>query len=156
MPGSRRVLAGILASLLAVAACGPNPSPSPSPPVTSAPGTGSPAWHVRVTLGIYSGRMDPSWILADAEATAVEAALAALPPSVCLPPVGGLGYRGFTIDREAGIVVAYRGVVAPRGEGPRPCRTDPRRTIERLLLEMARPHLAANEQAEVTRDLSLP
>jgi hypothetical protein len=157
--GPRRVrgpLQCLLLGLLLLAGCAGGGSPTPSPSPTDAPGPGGAARPVRVTLGIYSGRPDPSWILADAEAAALEAALAALPRAVGTPPVGGLGYHGFTIDRPGGPVVAYRGAVAPPGEGERALLADPARTIERLLVETARPHVTGNELTEVERSLAAP
>jgi hypothetical protein len=109
-----------------------------------------------VTLGIYSGRPDPSWTLTDGEAARLEAALAALPGAVGEPPTGGLGYHGFTIDRPGSVVMAYRGAVAPPGEGRRAYLADPARTIERLLVETARSHVTDIELAEVRRALATP
>ncbi|MFH1475563.1 MAG: hypothetical protein ABIG85_06865 [Chloroflexota bacterium] len=109
-----------------------------------------------MTLGIYSGRADPAWTLTDAEAATLEAALGALRGATGAPPVGGLGYHGFTIDRPGGTVVAYSGAVAAPGEGRRPYLADPARTIERLLIETARPHATANELVEVERALAAP
>ncbi len=109
-----------------------------------------------MTLGLYSGRADPSWTLTDAEAAALETALAALPGAQGEPPVGGLGYHGFTIARPGGTVVAYRGAVAAQGAGKRPFLADPARTIERFLAETSRTHVTGNELAEVERALAAP
>jgi len=149
-------LVGGLLCLLLLAGCGGSGTPTASPSVTDPPGTAVPAGPVQVTLGLYSGRADPAWTPTDAEAADLEAALAALPGAVGEPPVGGLGYRGFTIDRPAGIVVAYRGAVAPPGAGKRAYLADPARTIERLLIETARAHVTGNELAEVERALGAP
>jgi hypothetical protein len=144
--------------LLLLAACSGSGTPDPSagPSATDAAGTGGPAGPVQVTLGIYSGRVDPAWVLTDAEAATLQAALAALPGAVGTPPVGGLGYHGFTISGPGGTVVAFRGAVAAPGEGERSFLADPGRTIERLLLETARPHVAGNELGEVERALAAP
>ena len=154
MPALRFI--GGLLCLLLVAGCGGSATPTASTSVTDTPGTGSPAGPVRVTLGFYSGRADPAWTLTDAEAAALDVALAALSEAVGQPPTGGLGYRGFTIDRPSGLVVAYRGAVAPPGEGERAFLADPARTIERLLAATARPHVAGNALAEVERSLAAP
>jgi hypothetical protein len=152
-----RVVGGMLCLLL-LAGCGGSGTPDPSagPSATDAAGTGGPAGPVQVTLGIYSGRVDPAWVLTDAEAATLQAALAALPGAVGTPPVGGLGYHGFTISGPGGTVVAFRGAVAAPGEGERSFLADPGRTIERLLLETARPHVAGNELGEVERALAAP
>jgi hypothetical protein len=127
-----RVVGGMLCLLLLAACSGSGtPDPSAGPSATDAAGTGGPAGPVQVTLG-------------------------ALPGAVGTPPVGGLGYHGFTISGPGGTVVAFRGAVAAPGEGERSFLADPGRTIERLLLETARPHVAGNELGEVERALAAP
>lgn len=154
MPALR--LIGGLLCLLLLAGCGGSGTATANPAVTDAPGSGGAAGPVRVTLGLYSGRADPAWTLTDAEAAILETALAALSGAVGEPPVGGLGYHGFTIDRPGGIVVAFRGAVAAPGEGKRPYLADPARTIERLLIGTARPHVTGNELAEVEQAFAAP
>jgi len=155
---SPRLIGGLLSFLvvLLLAGCGGSGTPSPSPSVTNAPGGGSPAGPVRVTLGLYSGRDDPAWTLTDAEAATLEKALAALPGAIGQPPQGGLGYRGFTIERPDGTVVAFGGAVAPPGDADRAFLADPARTIERLLIQTARAHVTGNELVEVERALAAP
>lgn len=154
---SARRVGGLLSLLLVLlAGCGGNGTPTASPSVTNAPGTAGPAGPVRVTLGIYSGRPDPSWMLTDTEAAVLHAALAALPGAEGEPAAGGLGYHGFTIERPEGTVVAYDGAVAAPGVGRRAYLADPARTIERLLIETARPHVTGTELAEVERALAAP
>lgn len=109
-----------------------------------------------MTLGLYSGRADPAWTLTNAEAAILEAALAELPGVVGEPPAGGLGYHGFTIARPGATVVAFRGAVAPLGQGSRAYLADPALTIERLLIETARGHATGSELAEVERALAAP
>ena len=117
--------------------------------------------HVTATLGIYSGRPDPSWDLTDAEASLVVGAISALPVGVGEPPVGGLGYHGFTlVIQRAGMaeetVVVFRGTIAPPGVGRRQYRVDAGRTVERLVLDAGRAHLTAAEIAAVAAELSAP
>jgi hypothetical protein len=112
---------------------------------------------VRVTLGIYSGRPDPTWTLTGAEAAAVERAIQALPQVAGTPPEGGLGYHGFTVASPGRTLTAYQGVVSTGGGGgPTVLRSDPGRTVERLLLELGRTHLAPAEIAEAERSLAAP
>jgi hypothetical protein len=157
---------GLLGVVVAVAACsapvtpGPNLTPvpttaaaSPASPVDPTPA--GPSDEVRVTLGIYSGRPDPTWTLTGAEAAAVERAIEALPETAGTPPEGGLGYHGFTITSLGRTLTAYLGVVSTGG-GPGVVRTDPGRTVERLLLELGRARLAPAEVAEVERSLAAP
>ena len=143
----------ILACLLLAAACG---TTTASPTGSRAATTAGPTAPVRVTLGIFSGRPDPSWFLADAEATALDAALTTLAGAMGEPPVGGLGYRGFTIERTDGPLIAFEGAIGRLGEGRRAYLADPARTIERLLLGTARAHVAGNVLAEVERSLATP
>jgi len=109
-----------------------------------------------VTLGIYSGRADPAWTLTEAEAASLDAALAILTATTGTPPVGGLGYHGFTVERPDGVLVAFRGAVASPGEGTRTYLADPARTIERLLAGTAPAHVTAVELAEVEKALAAP
>ena len=112
---------------------------------------------MRVTLGIYSGRPDPAWTLTDEQAAALDLALAALPRAVGEPPIGGLGYHGFTIDRARPAPSSPTGgAVAAPGEGRRAFLSDPARTIERLLLETGVTHLTLTQHAEVTGALAAP
>jgi hypothetical protein len=151
-------LIGGLVGLLLLAGCAGSGTlnPTAGPSATDGSATGDPAGPVRVTLGIYSGRVDPAWVLTDAEAATLQAALAALPGAVGTPPLGGLGYRGFTISGPGGTVVAFRGAVAAPGDAERAYLDDPARTIERLLRDTARAHVTGNELAEVTRALEAP
>jgi hypothetical protein len=141
---------------------GPVSSGSPAASHTSGSATPSAATpmvaQVTVTLGIYSGRPDPSWDLTAAEAAAVVGIIDGLPTVTGTPPQGGLGYHGFTlVVRRAGqadtTLVAYRGAVAPPGVGPRPYLADPGRTLERSLLDAGRSTLAPVEVAAVEADL---
>jgi len=136
------------------AATFPTAAPGPTMAVSR-----SPAAQVTVSLGIYSGRPDPSWALDDAQAIDVVEAIAALPMTTGTPPEGGLGYHGFTIVmHRAGqtdeTLVAYRASVAPPGTGPRAYRADPGRTVERLLLDTGRAKLTAMEISVVGSDLT--
>lgn len=121
----------------------------------------SPLPSVTVTLGIYSGRPDPSWALTDVQVAALLGQLASLPVTSGTAPAGGLGYHGFSIAlRQAGqadrTVVAYRGAVTSPGDAPGSYRADPQRTVEQALLETGRPHLAATEISIVEADLARP
>ena len=109
-----------------------------------------------MTLGIYSGRPDPTWTLTGSEAAAVERAIEALPETAGTPPEGGLGYHGFTVTSLGRTFTAYLGTVWAGGGGPGVLRSDPGRTVERLLLELGRTHLAPAEIAEVERSLAAP
>lgn len=144
----------------ALAACA-GPNVETGPPSSLAPtvvASASTAPDIVVDLGIYSGRPDPSWTLTDAQAASLLGAIAALPVATGTPPEGGLGYHGFgVVLRQPGradeTVVAYRSTVAPPGVDPRPYRSDPGRTVERLLLDTGRAMLTSAEIAAVEADL---
>jgi hypothetical protein len=111
---------------------------------------------VNVVLGLYSGRPDPQWTLTAEQAATLNKALGTLAKSTGTPPVGGLGYHGFTILLPGSTLVAYRGAVAPPGDGPRAVMADPTRNIERFLLETSRPFVTADEYAAVEHALAGP
>jgi hypothetical protein len=155
----------MLLALLAAAAlggCGDQPEGEASVASSATPSTAgseTPAARITVSLGIYSGRPDPSWVLTEAQAMQVSRAIAGLPVTTGTPAAGGLGYHGFTLllDRPgqtAKTLVAYRGTVAPPGVDRRPYRVDSDRTVERLLLEAGRPMLTPVEVAAVEADLA--
>jgi hypothetical protein len=131
----------------------------PSGPL--APLAASPLPSVTVTLGIYSGRPDPSWTLTDVQVAALVGQLASLPVAIGSAPQGGLGYHGFSIvvqrpGEPDQTYVAFRGAVTSPGDASGTYRADPERAIESALLETGRPHLAAAEIAAVETDLTRP
>ena len=116
---------------------------------------------VTVSLGIYSGRPEPSWTLSDVQVAALVGQLASLAVATGSAPQGGLGYHGFSIAvQPAGQAeqsfVAYRGAVAGPGDAPGTYRADPQRAIESALLESGRSHLTPAEVAIVEADLARP
>ena len=126
-----------------------------------APLAASPLPSVTVTLGIYSGRPDPSWTLTDVQVAALVGQLAGLPDAVGSAPQGGLGYHGFSIvvqrpGQPDQAHVAFRGAVTSPGDAPGTYRADPQRAVESVLLETGRPHLTAAEIAVVEADLTRP
>lgn len=108
-----------------------------------------------VVLGIYSGVPDPAWTLTAEESNELAAALATLPEVSGTAAPGGLGYHGFTIESPDGTLVAFDGKVAEVGLDPPSYLNDPDRTIERLLLDTARPHVTPEVLTEVERSLDL-
>lgn len=71
-----------------------------------------------VTLHVYSGRPNPTWILSDAQEDEVAERLSSLRTFTNERPsgiVGGLGYRGFSIAPFAETAAAGRGVVVHEG-----------------------------------------
>jgi hypothetical protein len=156
-----RTLLALLA-VIALGGCGGEPSAKTSPTSSSTPRMATseaPATRITVTLGMYSGRPDPSWDLTEAQVAQVGRAIAVLPVTTGTPSAGGLGYHGFTLlldrpGKPAEALVAYRGTVASPGVDARPYRIDAGRTVERLLLEAGRSILTPIEVAAVEADLA--
>lgn len=100
---------------------------------------------VEVELDVYSGRPNPSWTLGPTEAADFLGRLAALPAAAPHEPQTPLGYRGFVV-RVAGPAGADElRVAGGRVERSRAGRVewygDPRRALERSLLDSGRAHL---------------
>lgn len=111
---------------------------------------------VQVVLGLYSGLPDPTWALTAGQASELTAALAGLTRVEGPAPSGGLGYHGFTIVTPDGTLVAYNGKILSAASDPPYVLDDPDRTIERLLLDTAQPHVKPEELALVTDALAQP
>jgi hypothetical protein len=114
---------------------------------------------VSVSLGIYSGRPDPSWPLTETQTAELGRLSGSLPSAVGEPPEGGLGYHGFTVvvttaGGQARTLVAFRGTLAAPGVGRRVYLVDAGRTVERYLLDTGRPFLSATEVDAVDADLA--
>jgi hypothetical protein len=132
----------------------PTPSPSVAPTAGDSP---APAFDIlakspvtTVSLGLYSGRPDPSWQLTEEESAALTALLESLPRVDGSPPAGGLGYHGFQIERLTPegmprLLVAFDGTVSDPASNHLSYLDDPDRSVERFLLERGREHLSAVE-----------
>ncbi len=163
-----RPLLLVLAAAAMIAACSGTPAgtpgatavePTPVPTVAPLPGmTLSPAEGATVTLGIYSGRPDPTWGLTAVQVARLRELVAALPVANGEPPQGGLGYHGFSVSLGAGaggpIVVAFHGTVVAQGAAAGTFWRDDTRLVERYLLETGRPSLAAVEIDTVEQALA--
>ena len=126
--------------------------PTAVPVPTTAASTAAtlpPATSARVTLGIYSGRPDPSWALTKDEADKLAALVAVLPVVPGGIQQGGLGYHGFlialtTADGSITTVTAYAKAIFPAGGGAGHWQDDAG-LVERFLLETGRPSLDVAE-----------
>jgi hypothetical protein len=113
--------------------------------------TPPPSQSARVSLLIYSGRIDPSWALTADETAKLADVVSALPVVRGEVPQGGLGYHGFAVqfdqqrDGSILIVTAYAKTIAPAGGGT--FWRDDNGVVERFLLETGRPSLTAAEYA---------
>ena len=147
----------VLAVLVAMLVCGCQlirlVGSAESTPASIVPGP-----ITNVSLGIYSGRPDPSWSLTEDESAELGRLVGALPSTVGDPPHGGLGYHGFVLTTSGGpadgTLVAYRGAIADLGSGPRTYLVDVDRTVERYLLKSGRSHLTTGEVDAVETDLA--
>lgn len=93
-----------------------------------------------VELDVFSGRVNPLWQLDAGQEQRVRALQQGLPERgepMAEPP--GLGYRGFRYTLDGVPWRAWNGAVAGRGRA----FDDPRRTVERLLLELLPTEYAA-------------
>jgi hypothetical protein len=111
---------------------------------------------VDIVLGLYSGVPDPRWTLAARQATELATLLARLTRVGGTTSPGGLGYHGFTIVGPDGTLLAFQGKVTRVAANPPYYLDDPDGSVERFLLETARPHLKPNEFAVVRRAISQP
>jgi hypothetical protein len=156
------LVATVVACALLLAGCA-TPAPTPSSSSTPSPSVGPavtlPAGDsVTVSLGIYSGRPDPSWTLSGAQVAELRRLIDELPSGAGEPAAGGLGYHGFTIAvADAGgdplPVVAYHGEIAAAGDGVRPTWYDAGGSVERFLLLTGRRSLDPEETRVVAGDL---
>ena len=109
-----RLVAVALALILALVgtSCG-----TANKAVKGGPGSSSKGSGVEVTLDVFSGRPNPSWILSGDDVTELARRLTGLAPSDKPAAEDDLGYRGFRItnaDRKPGLpfdVIVANGVV---------------------------------------------
>jgi hypothetical protein len=118
-----------------------------------------------VTLHVFSGRPDPTWIISDDEAAELEKHVASLErPTLAKPPgtLGVLGYRGFSV-RGAGTtggsvpldVYVHEGVV-DHGNRFDVNYVDESRAIEQLLLRSASAHVPPEVLKHVEAEVKRP
>jgi hypothetical protein len=100
---------------------------------------------IKVTLNVYSGRTNPSWELTDEQSEAFLEQIERLLQSTTTKPsavLGGLGYRGFLVERPASApqgplsMYIHEGIV-DRGLGELNA-IDGNQVVERSLLESGR------------------
>jgi len=108
----------------------------------------------RVTLVVFSGRPDPTWLLTPVEEEALWQKLGGLPEAGATPDekeTVSLGYRGFQLwlpagrGRPARQVRLFEGSVRLETEGQISWRVDENRLLEQWLLEIAAEHMAPED-----------
>jgi hypothetical protein len=120
-----------------------------------------PAVSAAVTLHVFSGRADPSWILSGSDAAPIVEQLGKLwMTGASRPSAPGLGYRGFEVilagaGEAATTYDAYGGAVTVAGPTGA-VMSDPARAMERALLTSGRSSLDPTTIATVTAAMSGP
>ncbi|MFS0757483.1 hypothetical protein ABC383_22670 [Noviherbaspirillum sp. 1P10PC] len=115
---------------------------------------------VTVTLHVFSGRPDPAWELTDDQSKELSARLARISKSTLLKPpgiIGGLGYRGFTINsvREKDLepeMYIHAGIVDLARFGANLVSDAP--DLEQWLLSTASQNVDARINQHVSQELS--
>lgn len=109
-----------------------------------------------VTLGLYSGRPDPSWQITPAQAAALLRDADAAPARPPAPAQGDrLGYRGvrLVVTGAAGAeLAAYNGVLSVTRNGTATVHNDPGRALERRLLETGVATIEPAQMGELLRE----
>ena len=107
----------------------------------------------RVTLGIFSGRSDPSWNLTTKQSSQLLLALSSLRPVNGNVPIGSLGYHGFTFTTSSRSLLAFNGRVSKVPAKGAWYWNDPRHSIEHLLIVDAHGHVSPQLLLVVSRSL---
>lgn len=114
----------------------------------------------RITLNVFSGRTNPTWQLSDAEEEQLTERLESAQTLTAKRPsgvFGGLGYRGFTISRDANhpkgalALALHEGIVDHQAGGPNVVDDT---GIEPWLLDLAKPHVAPEVLQHVTSSIA--
>jgi hypothetical protein len=102
----------------------------------------------RVTLNVFSGRPNPTWLLSDAEEAQMTERISSLQEMTEKRPsgvYGGLGYRGFTITRDAShpkgplALTVHEGIVDHQAGA---ANVVDHTGMEGWLAEIAKPHVS--------------
>ena len=110
-----------------------------------------------VEVDIYSGLPNPRFVLGAAQAAELERRIAALPPPLAnTGPRTGLGYRGVLV-RDTGpfvdLVISAGTVTMRDRSGHVTQKSDPRRELERWLIEAGAGHLQQGELEAIREEL---
>jgi len=117
---------------------------------------------MRVEADLFSGRPNPSFTLDAEQAATLATLLRGLPAGGERREPPGLGYRGFVI-RDTGDALpgctalrAFHGTVSAECGAETRELSDPAQTVERWLLDVARPKLTAEVVDVIRGELSRP
>ncbi len=118
--------------------------------------------EVRVTLDVYSGRPNPSWMLSQSDAQDLLQMLNGLPRAEPSEFFDGLGYRGFVLDittpetSSTTQITLYKGRVRYADGSDARFFADNERQIERWLLSHAKPYIERSLYKYVKKELKKP
>lgn len=124
------------------------PEPSPKPAQTSGTQTMNQA---KVELDIYSGRVNPSWLLTELETNELQTLLSQLQRTRPIEFAGSLGYRGFFVDlldpksRKMLQLKVFKSIIEIQTDGSPQFFTDANREVEHWLLKSGESHLPHDE-----------
>ncbi|HEX8903369.1 MAG TPA: hypothetical protein VF771_00860 [Longimicrobiaceae bacterium] len=117
---------------------------------------------MRVEADLFSGRPNPTFTLDAEQAATLATLLRGLPAGGQRREPPGLGYRGFVI-RDAGDALpgcttlrAFHGIVTAECGAESRDLADPAQTVERWLLDVARPKLSAEVVDVIRGELAQP
>lgn len=117
---------------------------------------------MRVEADLFSGRPNPSFVLDAEQAATLATLLRGLHAGGERREPPGLGYRGFVI-RDTGDALpgctslrAFHGIVQAECGGETRLLADPAQTVERWLLDVARPRLTAEVVDAIRGELPRP
>ena len=103
---------------------------------------------MKVELDIFSGRVNPSWVLTPEQASEFCDRLRRLQRTASARAIStGLGYRGFSLHDDSGCCDGWQRIrvygehVAAEAAGRVESRADPERSIELWLRDLAAAHI---------------
>ena len=108
---------------------------------------------VAVELDVFSGRPNPTWTLAEPDATAYREKVGGLPVASSGQVANNLGYRGFVVRTGDEVVVVQRGVVRKTKGSTTAYASDPNRDLERWLLRSGRSSVEPEVLTSVEREI---
>jgi hypothetical protein len=118
--------------------------------------------QVRVTLNIFSGRKNPTWLLPKEQADDLASIIKELPTVNLTRSFDGLGYRGFRVTFPSAMlgkpteITVYKGKVRYSDGCGVKYLADRDRRIERLLLKSSNSHVDAEVYKTVAREIERP
>ena len=118
--------------------------------------------QARVTLNIFSGRKNPTWLLSKEQADKLASIIKELPTVNSTRSFDGLGYRGFRVTFPSTMlgkpteITVYKGKVRYSDGCSVKQLADKDRRIERLLLKSGSSHVDAEVYKTVEREIERP